>query len=898
MYIAKESVASAINYFKEQDYSKAEQIGLFFYFKAAGMNGDNYIVYKKWGDFSSSEKENNMRILYDLAGIFDAKSETGNKYTALFPFSISRAIKQSSFYNGGSPFRVLGSRISDTLDNSLVSTFVERSSADKNRLRFGVNYVKYIRERLLRDKPIPINKFVAWVYRFWNIESPEGADDQELTDALILSLIRDFHITTEEFNSLFDFDNTALSFSDNAISGDDLRAELSINDPQCQPEIQNNATPDYMPLAKSITNGDISQMLVKRGDQLTRDKILTYLRETDNRNKEAAKWDSLSDIEKAIITCYKEERFYKQDIDEEYKKFANRFGKDAISKLSGKELLYTMFGMKAEQSLVYCLENQTNYFGGIAGRRWVLFLYQKNGQWISASNQYGKNITEEQAIELATQYRDNFVKLFTYIEEGINSNAFDSLSGYDDMQQKIKDILGGAFYKRQWVRKYLHMLYPQLFMNAYSELWVNKIFRVAKIVPEKSYYLCCGQFSLLSRKLGIPTVYLHYVLQALDDSEHDEDREDEEDVLELNDEAGGGLSEADLERNRLATGCNVLLYGVPGSGKSWTIEHEYIKRGSQVERLVFHPDYTYSDFVGQILPCVADDGQVSYEFTPGPFTNILREAYQNPKIEYILVIEEINRGNAPAIFGEIFQLLDRKIDAENNDDGYPIGSSEYGITNARVAKIVYGDAKHKVRIPSNLSIIGTMNTSDQNVFTLDTAFQRRWQMRLIENNFENVNRDFAEYPILDTTVTWERFCTEINKIIVGNGARTTSSEDKRLGAYFIHKRDLTFDSNMGDLKDGTYDALRKKESAQTITEEEKTQLATIRSAMMQNRRFPEKVIKYLWDDAFKFNREAIFDVGAYQSLEDIIRAFLYSSGRDRMNIFSESVRGAIFNTEA
>lgn len=352
------------------------------------------------------------------------------------------------------------------------------------------------------------------------------------------------------------------------------------------------------------------------------------------------------------------------------------------------------------------------------------------------------------------------------------------------------------------------------------------------------------------------------------------------------------------ETSRLCGGKNVLLYGVPGSGKSWTIEHEYVKSTSKVERLVFHPDYTYSDFVGQILPCVDEEGQVTYEFTPGPFTNILRDAYQNPTEEYILVIEEINRGNAPAIFGEIFQLLDRKVDDEDSDNCYPIGTSEYGITNTNIAKVVYGDPKHKVRIPSNLSIIGTMNTSDQNVFTLDTAFQRRWQMRLIENNFENVDPSFANMPIMDTTVTWEKFCTEINKIIVGNGARTTSSEDKRLGAYFIHKRDLAFDDKMGDLKDGTYDALRKKESAETITEEEKEQLAIIRSAMMQNRRFPEKVIKYLWDDAFKFNREAVFDVGAYQSLEDVIRAFLYSSGRDRMNIFSESVRGAIFNTEA
>jgi hypothetical protein len=136
------------------------------------------------------------------------------------------------------------------------------------------------------------------------------------------------------------------------------------------------------------------------------------------------------------------------------------------------------------------------------------------------------------------------------------------------------------------------------------------------------------------------------------------------------------------QSDRLTTGCNVLLYGVPGSGKSWTIEHEYCKPGSVVERLVFHPDYTYSDFVGQILPAVAEDGQVSYKFTPGPFTNILRESYNNPGKEYILIIEEINRGNAPAIFGEVFQLLDRKVEMRDiDDDGYPIGTSEYGITN-------------------------------------------------------------------------------------------------------------------------------------------------------------------------------------------------------------------------
>ena len=354
-----------------------------------------------------------------------------------------------------------------------------------------------------------------------------------------------------------------------------------------------------------------------------------------------------------------------------------------------------------------------------------------------------------------------------------------------------------------------------------------------------------------------------------------------------------GFSPEKYEENRISTGCNVLLYGVPGSGKSWTIEHEYCKPGSIVERLVFHPDYTYSDFIGQILPAVAEDGQVSYKFTPGPFTNILREAYNNPGKEYILIIEEINRGNAPAIFGEVFQLLDRKVEIRDiDDDGYPIGTSEYGITNMNIAEEMYGkDRKtEKVRIPSNLSIIGTMNTSDQNVFTLDTAFQRRWDMRLIENDFSNVDPTLADAEILDTTVTWRNFCVEINKIVVGNSARMTSAEDKRLGAYFVHLRDLKFNDAMGDLK--VYDALRKKESKGTLTDDEKTQIAIIRDAIRQNRKFPEKVIKYLWDDAFKFNREVIFEVTEYQSLEQVIRAFMYAQGLDRFKVFKDNVKDA------
>ncbi len=352
---------------------------------------------------------------------------------------------------------------------------------------------------------------------------------------------------------------------------------------------------------------------------------------------------------------------------------------------------------------------------------------------------------------------------------------------------------------------------------------------------------------------------------------------------------------------RHAGGTNTLLYGVPGSGKSWTIEHEYCNDDSIVERLVFHPDYTNADFVGQILPVVDEDKQVTYEFTPGPFTLILYNAYRNPMRKYILIIEEINRGNAPAIFGEVFQLLDRKVEMREGDDGFSVGTSEYGITQKYLAEFVYGNPAHMVCIPSNLSIIATMNTSDQNVFTLDTAFQRRWRMRLIENNFDNVRPSLADARILDTGVTWKRFCETVNTIIIGNKAKMASAEDKRLGVYFMHESELIFDQRALPSEGSStllveYNSLLGAERVGSITAEQKTRLMEIREAVMHNRLFPEKVIKYLWDDAFKFNPEALFD-SDMDNLEKVIRTFVYSIGQNRFRIFKQSVRDTLYTAQ-
>ena len=293
--------------------------------------------------------------------------------------------------------------------------------------------------------------------------------------------------------------------------------------------------------------------------------------------------------------------------------------------------------------------------------------------------------------------------------------------------------------------------------------------------------------------------------------------------------------------NIIDGGENRLIYGVPGSGKSWTIKNEICDDvdESSIKRVVFHPDYTYADFVGQILPEVTDD-KVKYKFTRGPFTEILAEACSKPWKKFYLIIEEINRGNAPAIFGDIFQLLDRK---DKATDDFPVGTSEYAINNSYISDEVYGKGQNrKIRIPSNLNIIATMNTADQNVFTLDTAFQRRWNMQLIPNKFKE-DHEFADDEILDSSVTWRDFVDGINELILKKNTLTTSSEDKRVGVYFINEEDLDDENS-----------------------------------------FAEKVLKYLWDDAFKFSRDKIF-IKECDSLETVIELFTSSEGNGRFDIF-------------
>ncbi len=295
-------------------------------------------------------------------------------------------------------------------------------------------------------------------------------------------------------------------------------------------------------------------------------------------------------------------------------------------------------------------------------------------------------------------------------------------------------------------------------------------------------------------------------------------------------------------------GVNKIFFGTPGCGKSYHIEHNILGKqngeysgeykAQNIIRTTFYQDYSNIDFIGQILPKIARDSAtgkdiVEYIFNPGPFTLALIRAISAPSEKVALVVEEINRGNAPAIFGDVFQLLDR----DKNS------ISEYGIVNVSMMDYlnnyefeVDGEIKKyifsEIKIPGNMDIFATMNTSDQNVYTLDTAFVRRWDKEKIKNSFTGCafkNRPVPGMP----NYSWQEFVVSINNCIARHLEDLQVNEDKQIGAFFV------------------------KETLLVAGDAEK---------------FAYKVFDYLWGDVAKLDHSILFNT--YETLEALIEAYV------------------------
>lgn len=308
-----------------------------------------------------------------------------------------------------------------------------------------------------------------------------------------------------------------------------------------------------------------------------------------------------------------------------------------------------------------------------------------------------------------------------------------------------------------------------------------------------------------------------------------------------------------------------ILFGAPGTGKSHTININANITEQNSIRTTFHPDSDYSSFVGCYKPTKDDEsGEITYDFTPQAFTNAYVAAWKNVQTQFFLIIEEINRGNCAQIFGDIFQLLDRdeygysSYKTTPDQDLANYISKQFEDTDIDDAEVKSGK---NMQLPPNLHIWATMNTSDQSLFPIDSAFKRRWDWRYIPIDYTDKGHYIA---CGDTQYSWTDFLQKVNDKVES----VTQSEDKKLGYWFM--------GNGAEQKEITVD------------------------------RFVSKVVFYLWNDVFKdFGKSGntifkdtfdkfhkFFDFGGNPK-EDVVKAFL-----DALGVKSEQVEASVPEADA
>ena len=309
---------------------------------------------------------------------------------------------------------------------------------------------------------------------------------------------------------------------------------------------------------------------------------------------------------------------------------------------------------------------------------------------------------------------------------------------------------------------------------------------------------------------------------------------------------------------------NVIYFGAPGTGKSFNLNLDKEKLlccKNAYERVTFHPDYSYANFVGTYKPRPKKDKEgkktdgITYEYVPGPFMRSLVKALKNPDKPFLLIIEEINRANVAAVFGDIFQLLDRD---ENNESEYPIETSE-DMRDYLEKKL--GKVYKKIKIPSNMFIWATMNSADQGVFPMDTAFKRRWHFKYIgidENKSEIKN---IKIKTNNQEIYWNELREAINEVLIS----FRINEDKLLGPFFA------------------FNEFKDKED---FTEDDFEEINEI---------FKNKVIMYLFEDAARSKRDKLF-AGAKGDNDYVIFSQVCRSFDDEgIGIFCDKIKKQFSN---
>lgn len=565
--------------------------------------------------------------------------------------------------------------------------------------------------------------------------------------------------------------------------------------------------------------------------------------------------------------------------------FLKRFRPEALKSIAEHQLLSSLFiGVSVYKDsmsnyLRYTLDTGFGKLGGYS-QQFGLYWDSKLGWTENGSTP----ISKEKALEKGKIIRDNLLACCDAVSECIKTNRLETPNDYENLLNDIqKRHVDSSFAVQKWVRKYLYIIYPDYFISLYNEKIIKSLLDKLKIGPSSSVYGDIGHILLLEKAIaelaGVDRDAMNGRIGSLiwnvrdsvellrdpPDTPGGENLNGEEPEMDKIYETG---IEPEWKRNR-------IMFGAPGTGKSYLLNQDkddllnikYTddeKPDPRVERVIFYPDYSYANFVGTYKPVSFkdEDGNESirYTYVPGPFMRTYIKAWNdiltgdNPQ-PYLLIIEEINRANAAAVFGDIFQLLDRK---GNGYSEYSIQASEDIRRYLRETEEWDEEYCTELRMPDNMFIWATMNSADQGVFPMDTAFKRRWNFEYLDIN--DVESKLPEYWVTlgsgadAKKVEWHSLRMAINDWMADNGI----NEDKQIGPYFISKL------------------------PSASSETEKT--------AKFNEIFTNKIIMYLFEDAAKQRRYELFSNCLNKNRYSLICKDFRERG---ISIFNEEIQGKV-----